>query len=354
MTLQTLPFALEGASAHPGPVLRNFVAAAFGAPTAAFTNAVAATTVTQNGTPNMSVNVAAGRAVVRLGNASSIVAGAGTVFNDATANVAISASDPTNPRIDLVVVEIRSSTEYGQAANDARLTVVTGTPAAVPAVPSLASFPNCLVLAQVAVAAASTTVLNAAITDKRTFAAALGGELQVTTATRPTGAALRDGLAIFDTTTHQHLRYYTGAATFRLPWSQPWGVQAYSATATPQGGIAAGPTDLTSLSVTFTAVANRYYRTSIYVADFIQSGAAGQVYMFLAENGTAVNRMAFKANAGDSFGANLQHIGAYTAGSRTHKATAGTSGGGLATSGSASEQNYIIVEDIGPVNNTPA
>lgn len=215
MTVQALPWSIQGQS-HPAEVARNHTAAILGAPVAAFTNAVAATSangahgvmdglnVVQNGTPNMSVNVAAGRAFIRSGNASSIAAGVYAVMNDATVNVAISPSDPTNPRIDLVVIQVRD-TNYGEAANDVRLTVVTGTPAAVPSAPALTSYPNALVLAEVAVAAAATTIVNANITDRRTYATALGGIHRCTSTTRPTNPY--DGMVCHEINTDFFIRW---------------------------------------------------------------------------------------------------------------------------------------------------
>ena len=219
MALQPFPWSLGGQS-HDAIVARAMTAAVFGAPMAAVTPGVGVTTaggahgvvgasdlaVTQNGTPNMSVNVAAGRAVMRITNASSLTGGALTAANDATVNLAIAAADPTNPRIDLVCLEVRSAVEYSEAANDHRLTVVTGTPNAVPTVPSVAGR-NVLVLAQVAVAAAATTITNANITDKRTRAAALGGTQICTSATRPSGSSLGSGLEIWETDTNRLLRY---------------------------------------------------------------------------------------------------------------------------------------------------
>ena len=212
MTVQTTPWNIQGAT-HSSEVARNAVAAMFGVPVAAHTAAASVTTVggghgvigngdlavTQNGTPNMSVNVAAGRAIVRSGGSSSLLAGSYATMNDATLNLAIAAADATNPRRDLVVMQVRDL-NYGEAASDARLTVVTGTPAASPADPALTSYPNCVVLARVAVAAAATTITNANITDLRTWAYAQGGMGAGATAARPSGASLRTGQAFYDST----------------------------------------------------------------------------------------------------------------------------------------------------------
>lgn len=219
MTVQAMPWSIQGAS-HPAENARNVLGAMFGVPVAAHTAAASVTTaggghgvvgagdlaVTQNGTPNMSVNVAAGRAIIRSGGTSSLLSASYSFLNDATVNVAIAAADPTNPRIDYVIAEVRD-TNYGQAANDARITTITGTPAAVPVAPALTSNPNCVVLAQVAVAAAATTIITANITDKRTRAASLGGTQVCTLLTRPTGASLYAGLRIYETDTFRELTY---------------------------------------------------------------------------------------------------------------------------------------------------
>jgi hypothetical protein len=190
--------------------------------------------VTQNGTPNMSVNVAAGRAFVRAGNASSLAAGTYAVMNDATVNVAISAADPTNPRIDLVVVQVRD-TNYGEAASDVRFFVIAGTPAAVPAVPALTSAPNCLVLAQVAVAAATSSI----VTDKRMWATAKGGIIPIPTFTdAPTGAALEENTWIYERDA-ERVRVYDGTGWVIM--AEP--MQTYTVTGTnvtPGGGSASG------------------------------------------------------------------------------------------------------------------
>lgn len=223
MPVQSLPWSIQGQT-HPAEIARAHTAALMGAPIDAFTNAIQTNAaigahgviatgsgqfqVTQNGTPNMSVNVAQGRAVIRAGNAASTLAGVYTVLNDAPVNVAISAADPTNPRIDLVVVQVRNAAEYGEAANDVRITVITGTPAAVPATPSLALFPNALVLAEVRVNAAVSSITNANITDRRSYASAIGGMLRGLSTNRP---AASSGQLYFDLDTATPQLFSTAA-----------------------------------------------------------------------------------------------------------------------------------------------
>lgn len=105
--------------------------------------------------PNMTVKVNAGWA--KKGNYIG--------FNDAAVNVTIGTADASNPRIDLVVMRWRD-TEAGDATSSATLEVIPGAPAAIPAAPSTVGM-TVQVLAQVAVAAGTTSIAGAAITDAR-------------------------------------------------------------------------------------------------------------------------------------------------------------------------------------------
>lgn len=127
--------------------------------------------VTQNGTPNMSVNVAGGQVVIP----GTTAANQGLYFglNDASINVPISASNPTNPRIDDICGTVNDAA-YAGASNNWTVQAITGTPAASPVAPSLPV--SSTVFAHVAVAANATTVVTANITDERTFALIGGGQ----------------------------------------------------------------------------------------------------------------------------------------------------------------------------------
>ena len=118
--------------------------------------------VTQNGTPNMSVNIASGWAGI-VGTYQSNM-GTYIVFNDATVNATIATANPTNPRIDLVCLTV-SDAFYTGSTNTVAVNVVTGTAAVSPAVPATPT--NSIVLAQIAVAAATTSIVTANITDRR-------------------------------------------------------------------------------------------------------------------------------------------------------------------------------------------
>ena len=121
--------------------------------------------VTQSGTPAMSVSVAAGWANI-LGTFQASM-GAYQVYNDAATTLTVTTADVTNPRIDLVVVAVQDAF-YSGVPNTVVFTVVAGTPAASPAVPTAPV--NSISLAQLAVAANATTVVTANITDLRVLA----------------------------------------------------------------------------------------------------------------------------------------------------------------------------------------
>lgn len=126
--------------------------------------------VTQNGTPNMSVNVATGGAWVP--GSLSTQQGSYYVFNNAIQNVVVPTADPTNPRIDLICATIQDS-QYAGANNQGLIQDVPGTPAGSPVAPALPA--NSLLLGQIAVAASAASIVTANITDKRVYLTAPAG-----------------------------------------------------------------------------------------------------------------------------------------------------------------------------------
>lgn len=99
--------------------------------------------VAAQGSPDMTVAVAAGQVVVD-----------GTVATVSSGNVAISASDPSNSRIDLITVDTAGT----KAA-------VTGTPSATPKPPALPA--GRILLALISVAAAAVNIQNSNISNRR-------------------------------------------------------------------------------------------------------------------------------------------------------------------------------------------
>lgn len=104
----------------------------------------------------LGVHVASGRAAVR-----------GHWYqNDASANVLVAAADATNPRIDLIVLEL------DRAADTVLLKAVTGTPAGSPVAPALTRNASVwqVPLAQVSVVAATALIAADKVTDSRLYA----------------------------------------------------------------------------------------------------------------------------------------------------------------------------------------
>ena len=123
--------------------------------------------VTETGTPAMSVDVAGGRAIIQ--GTEGTYQGPYIVENRGSTTVTVTAADVSNPRLDLVVAKIEDQA-YSGAVNAWVLAVVAGTPAASPVAPSMPA--NSILLATVAVGAAAATITNANITDGRTVAPA--------------------------------------------------------------------------------------------------------------------------------------------------------------------------------------
>jgi hypothetical protein len=125
--------------------------------------------VTGSGTI-MQVTVAAGFGLVK--GTLSQYQGTYHVYNDASVNLAVTASNATNPRWDLVCLTIRDAA-YSGANNDALLQVITGTAAPSPSDPAVPA--NSIVLARLVIPANATNMGGSggqgSITDLRPFIA---------------------------------------------------------------------------------------------------------------------------------------------------------------------------------------
>jgi hypothetical protein len=297
--------------------------------------------VTQRGAgANMSVDVSQGGCTV--GGTASTTQGNYFVYNDATSNVAIAAADPTNPRIDVVGVRIRD-TEYGESTTDCQIVVVTGTPAGSPAVPALPA--EFLTLAHVAVAAATPTIVNANITDKR--AASGGSVVLCTSGSRPT-IQLFPGMLIYETDTNKLQQYTTSTTLWTPPWNLPWGQQAAAVDTTVQTGITT-VADLTSLTTgSVTVVANRRLRTTVGIV-VQQVSSNGTFNVYIADgSGTQLQTQGYSLLAANFGSVTFDYLESSSAGALTRKARASTSAGTLSTTVSATQYGYIVLTDIGP------
>lgn len=272
MAIRSTPTFLQAGS-HSAENTRLMLGGMVGAATGSFAGGVAASdpahgvirttdfAVTQNGTPNMTVNVAAGGAFIRGTQSSN--QGAYHVWNDATTNLNVAGSDATNPRRDLVIAYVQDSA-YSGAVNSATLTIVTGTAAASPVDPSLTAYPNAVVLARIAVGAGVSSILTANITDLRTQSNVLYkvAPFTSTTARSQFIPTPYDGQGAYlnDNTSAEGVYWWNGSSWTR-PWNMSWGVVGR---ALITGQTATSGTSLvTGSSVTFSQVQNRVYKYTV-------------------------------------------------------------------------------------------
>ena len=313
MTVSLKPWAIDG-NTHPAADARVEMCAQLGGTPGAFVTSTTATDgahgvcfstdlkVTQNGTPDMNVIVSSGSAYIRSGQASSQAYHA---RNDANVLLAVAAADPTNARKDLVILQVRDA-NFSGSDRDARLFIVTGTPSGSPADPSLASFPNCLVLARIDVPALDTAIGNAQITDLRVGA--------------------------------------QGAA-----WWQPRGAFTQSVTGTPQT-VGTSIVLVSNVAVTINAIANRAYKVTGQL-NFRQRTSAGLVTVQLFENNAStVILNSVLTLATDEYGTlNLSAIVTPAVGSRSYRMRANTSNNTADLHAVSGANAVIIVEDVGAV-----
>jgi hypothetical protein len=182
--------------------------------------------VTANGTPNMTVHVASGGALIMgTENANQ---GVYSVYNDNDVVLTVVTADPTNPRIDLVVARVKDAF-YSGATNAWDLEIVKGTAAVSPSPPALPN--NSYQLASLAVAAGTTTITNGNITDSRAQATATGA---ITVLNQPVvGIKIAYGSTTGTTNGSGDLAIVTGLTTV-------YGVVVYNGDGTARSNITWG------------------------------------------------------------------------------------------------------------------
>lgn len=159
MAERTPPIWLQGGS-HSAENMRNLTALLLS--TSGIIAATDMAVTAPGGT--MTVSVAAGDVLLKGSRSRQ---GVYHLINDAPVSKTIAASDPTNPRYDRIVAEVRDAA-YSGAINDWRLSVVQGVAAAVPAEPAIPA--DSIELARVTVGAGVTTISGANILDRRALA----------------------------------------------------------------------------------------------------------------------------------------------------------------------------------------
>jgi hypothetical protein len=127
----------------------------------------------------------------------------------------------------------------------------------------------------------------------------------------------------------------------------PRGVMGYVLGSTsPQTGITT-VADITGLTVTFTAVASRLYRTTLIVAATQLTAAGTSSYVIADAGNTQVNGFSISASTNFSLVAVVVLLETGISGSVTRKGRASTNAGTLTIEGAGGVRGSILVEDIG-------
>lgn len=172
--------------------------------------------------------------------------------------------------------------------------------------------------------------------------------LDVTAATHPSGTGIPyQGQQIYETDTDEIL-YYNGV-NWRRPWKMPWGIldNGYAEVTANQPNLGTA-SDLTSLTVTITAIANR--RLRIY-GEIIMgaTGGGGQGNLNLLEGATQLQTATHSFSiAGESEKMQVTKIITPTAASHTYKLNAGKNAFNADLAAAATFPAFILVEDLGP------
>ena len=118
---------------------------------------------------------------------------------------------------------------------------------------------------------------------------------------------------------------------------------------TSQTAIGTSATDLTGLSVTFTATSTRYYRVSVFIPTVIQDTAAGAPVLQITDSaGTVINSATLSISSA-SYRSPMYVVTFESglSGSITRKARLLTSNNTCQTSVASTSPALLIVEDLG-------
>lgn len=234
-------------------------------------------------TPNMTVRVLPGSAIVQ--GASSSSQGAYIYTLDTTKTVTIAAAHPSQQRIDRICVRIRDSTVDTSGARDGDIVPVAGT--AGGGVPSLPTDATYVELAQVTIPANAVNIGGAGqgtIADKRTFVASAGGVLYApSSANLPAANTVPPGTIRYQgdvSTTAGRFSYSDGSNWLYLDTQGPritaWAPQNNVAGTTTSTAYTDTLTGSTPVSVSFSVPGSGRVEITI-TADIVN--ASGRAYM---------------------------------------------------------------------------
>lgn len=168
-----------------------------------------------------------------------------------------------------------------------------------------------------------------------------------TSTTRPSSPP--EGMVIYETDTDKMLTYTTATTGWVPPWNTPWGRIGSASSAAATSSIGTTTVDVNGLSVTWTAVANRYYLTTVTVPIYQQTSAAGVAVLSITNGSNTEQVQSQSTIANGSAGAlSVRWLETVTAGSTTRKARISATAGTGSVAYAANYPATILVEDLGP------
>lgn len=162
-------------------------------------------------------------------------------------------------------------------------------------------------------------------------------------------ASPKEGMVVYNKATDSFLAYTTATTGWRAPWNLPWGRIAGASSTAATSSIEDTAVDVNNCSVTFTAVANRYYKTTVIVPIYQQATAGGYVTLRINDGTNDKLQIQHYVDGGQSAHLQMFFVETIAAGSATRKARISVDGTGTGSIAyTATYPASILVEDIGP------
>lgn len=158
-----------------------------------------------------------------------------------------------------------------------------------------------------------------------------------------------EGQVIYQKDTDEILAY--NGTSWSRPWNMPWGSVGYVSRTTGLTGIAGGATDLTGMSITFNAVANRVYKATWHVNGYKSAvDLDGTIAYFTNAANTVLSYIVVRSPSGNwALNLSASHVFTTTDGSSTFKLRMASYSGTFTPTADSDNPCVLLIEDIGPV-----
>jgi len=242
----------------------------------------------------------------------------------------VTAADPVNPRIDIICATVN---DLGTSASTSLVQIITGTAASTPSPPTPPA--NSIILAQLAVGAAVTSITAANITDERAYVVAPGGILPIRNAAA--APAVPASQFMFDMSSGQLCQGTGTAGVVATPGGLQWTPQIAVRTSNILAASAGALTTVQSVSVTTDGATD----IEMYIKWDGVKGNAGYITMSVTIDGATADSLAVQSTASTTFPTSGGSARFFTSASQGNTPSAAThsiawkfqaAGGGTSTS----------------------